>query len=145
MTNGSKIVGIAAALAGMGMSATSADAQVVVMTNERTGGCLASYNRQNPYKAIAADARSRWGVEGKKVLASSRAGYGALFGAKNTNSGYTQFFLAHGYGSSEEAITAAKRAAADHIRRQGIYSTSFICANWNNRNEYPLDTYPVEG
>lgn len=124
---------------------TSTNAQVVVLVDANSGGCIVKYNRDKPYATASNEARNRWGNEGNKILATSRGGYGAIFGATDPRNRKTRFFVSHGRGSSEEAINGAKVQAADYIRNLGVSSTSFICGSWNNRNDYALDTYPSHG
>lgn len=121
------------------IATSPAQAQVVVVANPNSGGCRIGVNTRDANAEAwskAGSARDGWYT----VLASGRRGYGAVFGAKNPRDGKTNFFAAYGYSTSEEAISAAREKAVRWVRQLGVFSTAFICENWNNRGEYALDT-----
>lgn len=133
-----------AALAALSLP-SAATAQVVVLTNDKTGGCVYKYNRSDAFAAAESDARAKWGHSGFKFFASNRAGAGAIFGAQNSRTGETAFFVRHGYGPLDQMIREARAEANDYIKVNRLNSTSFICGNWNNTGDKTLDTYPTYG
>lgn len=126
-------------------SADAAAAQVVVLVNEDTGGCVYKYDRPDAYAQAAAEAQSSWGHAGHKLLATNRAGFGAVFGVRNSRTGKVQFFARSGSDNLTQVINDTKQDAITYVRQNGLTDTVFICGNWNNTGRYPLDSYPTYG
>lgn len=125
--------------------AGAADAQVVALVNEETGGCFSVDSLPSVYATATAKAQRQWGTNGYKIFATSRPGNGAMFVLVNQKTGKPHFFHRHGYESSEEAIKLAREDTYKFARQNGITSTPSICGQWNNTNRYSLDTLPSDG
>lgn len=126
-------------------SASVAEAQVVALVNEATGGCFSVDSLPAVYATATARAQRDWGNNGYQFFSTSRPGNGAFFVVKNPKTGKFHFFHRHGYDSSEEAIKLARQDAYTFAKQNGITETPSICGQWNNTNRYRLDTYPTHG
>lgn len=119
---------------------TSANAQVVVLVEKQSGRYVIVQNEKAPRATARTRALKKGPFEGwTPILASQKAGYGAMF-CLRPKGGPTEFFIAEAEPSSADAVVKARGAANEAARGRGL--TSYWCGAWNNGNSFPLDTLP---
>lgn len=117
--------------------ATSAAAQVVVMTNANTGAFVIVTNQANAPEAAKRKAEAKGGEGWEVALVSTAPGYGSMFCVSELKKGLPmKAFIAEGEDTSKAAIEKSRAKAREYGKT--VKSSPYWCGNWKNENKFPL-------